>query len=45
MELWGRKNAYNLLKLLWIPDEQELDYQHHEPGSNLHSYSTGIGAW
>jgi glutathione S-transferase len=33
MELWGRKNAYNVLKVLWILDELELDYQHHDVGS------------
>jgi glutathione S-transferase len=27
MELWGRKNAYNVLKVLWILDELELAYQ------------------
>jgi len=33
MELWGRKNAYNVLKVLWILDELELDYQQHDVGS------------
>ena len=30
IELWGRKNAYNVQKVLWILAELELDYTHHD---------------
>ena len=33
LELWGRKNAYNVLKVLWILGELGLDYRHHDIGS------------
>jgi glutathione S-transferase len=33
IELWGRKNAYNVQKVLWTLDELELDYSHHDIGS------------
>ena len=33
LELWGRKNAYNVLKVLWTLDELGLDYRHYEVGS------------
>jgi len=34
IELWGRKNAYNVQKVLWILAELELEYRHYEVGSN-----------
>ncbi len=33
IELWGRKNAYNVQKVLWVLGELELDYRHHDVGS------------
>lgn len=34
LELWGRKNAYNVLKVVWLLEELKLDYRHHDLGSN-----------
>ena len=34
IELWGRRNAYNVLKVLWLLEELELEYDHHELGSS-----------
>ena len=34
IELWGRKNSYNVQKILWLLAELKLDYQHHDIGSN-----------
>ena len=34
MELWGRKNAYNVQKALWILAELQLDYVQHDVGSS-----------
>jgi len=33
-ELWGRKNSYNVQKVLWILDELKIEYLHHDVGSN-----------
>lgn len=33
MELWGRKNAYNVQKVLWLLAELKLEYRHHDVGS------------
>ena len=33
LELWGRKNAYNVLKVLWTLGELGLDYRHYDVGS------------
>lgn len=33
IDLWGRKNAYNVQKVLWALDELELEYRHHDVGS------------
>ncbi len=33
IELWGRGNAYNVLRVLWTLDELALDYRHHDLGS------------
>ncbi len=34
LELWGRKNAYNVLKVTWVLAEIGLDYAHHDVGSH-----------
>lgn len=34
IELWGRKNAYNVQKVLWALYELELEFEHHQIGSN-----------
>lgn len=31
--LWGRASAYNVQKVLWLLDELQIDFQHHEVGS------------
>lgn len=33
IELWGRKNAYNVQKALWTLEELNLEYTHHDVGS------------
>jgi glutathione S-transferase len=33
IELWGRKNAYNVLKVTWMLAELDLAYTHHDVGS------------
>lgn len=33
IDLWGRKNAYNVQKVLWALDELELEYHHYDVGS------------
>jgi glutathione S-transferase len=33
IELWGRKNSYNVQKVLWALDELELEYAHQDVGS------------
>ena len=33
LELWGRKNAYNVQKALWVLAELELEYVYHDVGS------------
>lgn len=33
LELWGRKNAYNVQKVLWMLAELGLEYRHHDLGS------------
>jgi glutathione S-transferase len=34
IELWGRKNSYNVLKVLWTLAELNIEYTHHDVGSN-----------
>lgn len=34
LELWGRPNAYNVQKTLWLLAELELEFRHHDIGSN-----------
>jgi glutathione S-transferase len=33
IEVWGRKNAYNVQKVIWTLHELKLDYLHHDVGS------------
>ena len=33
LELWGRKNAYNVQKVSWLLAELEIEYRHHDVGS------------
>jgi glutathione S-transferase len=33
LELWGRRNAYNVQKPLWLLAELELEFEHHDIGS------------
>jgi glutathione S-transferase len=32
LEVWGRKNSYNVQKVLWCCEELELPYQRHDAG-------------
>jgi glutathione S-transferase len=34
LELWGRPNAYNVQKTLWLLSELGLEFRHHDIGSN-----------
>ena len=34
IELWGRSNAYNVQKPLWLLAELGLDFKHHDIGRN-----------
>lgn len=34
LELWGRPNAYNVLKPLWLLGELGLEFTHHDVGSS-----------
>ena len=40
IELWGRKNSYNVLKVLWTLAELKIDYTHHDVGSNAGDLET-----
>ena len=40
IELWGRKNAYNVIKVLWTLAELRLDYTHHDVGSHAGDLET-----
>jgi glutathione S-transferase len=33
IEIWGRKNAYNVQKVIWTLHELALEYLHHDVGS------------
>ena len=33
IEIWGRANAYNVQKVLWMLRELELEFRHHDVGS------------
>ena len=32
LEIWGRKNSYNVQKVLWCCEELEIPYQRHDAG-------------
>ena len=40
IDLWGRKNSYNVLKVLWALAELKIDYTHHDVGSNAGDLET-----
>ena len=40
IELWGRKNAYNVIKVLWTLAELDLYYIHHDVGANTGDLET-----
>lgn len=40
LELWGRSNAYNVQKVLWMLAELKLDYRHYEVGGNAGELET-----
>jgi glutathione S-transferase len=33
IEIWGRKNAYNVQKVIWTLHELGIEYKHHDVGS------------
>ena len=35
LELWGRANAYNVMKPLWLLAELDLEFSHHDVGSDV----------
>ncbi len=41
IELWGRKNAYNVQKVLWALGELGLAFAHHDVGSTPGDLETG----
>ena len=40
IELWGRSNAYNVQKPLWLFAELALEFKHHDIGSNAGELET-----
>ncbi len=40
IELWGRKNSYNVQKVLWTLDELEIEYTHQDVGSKVGDLET-----
>ena len=40
LELWGRPNAYNVQKTLWLLAELGLEFRHHDIGSNAGDLDT-----
>ena len=40
IELWGRKNSSNVLKVLWTLAELDIDYRHHDVGSQTGDLET-----
>src|SRR5829696_7073174 len=32
LEIWGRKNSFNVQKVMWCCDELEIPYQRHDAG-------------
>jgi glutathione S-transferase len=41
IEIWGRKNAYNVQKVIWTLHELNLEYIHHDVGSTPGELETG----
>ena len=35
IELWGRKNSYNVQKVLWTLAEIDIEYMHRDVGSSV----------
>jgi glutathione S-transferase len=35
LEIWGRKNSYNVQKVLWCCEELEIPYQRHDAGGHF----------
>ncbi len=40
LQLWGRKNAYNLQKVLWLLAELQLEFEHHDVGRSAGELET-----
>jgi glutathione S-transferase len=40
IELWGRKNSYNVQKVLWTLDELNIEYKHQDVGSQVGDLET-----
>jgi len=40
IELWGRKNSYNVQKVLWTLDELNIEYEHQDVGSQVGDLET-----
>lgn len=40
IELWGRKNSYNVQKVLWTLGELEIEYTHQDVGSQVGDLET-----
>lgn len=40
IELWGRKNSYNVQKVLWALDELSIEYRHYDVGSETGDLET-----
>ena len=40
LELWGRANAYNVQKPLWLLEELDLEFTHYDVGSNAGDLET-----
>jgi glutathione S-transferase len=40
IELWGRKNSYNVQKVLWTLGELDIDYTHQDVGSQVGDLET-----
>lgn len=41
IEIWGRKNAYNVQKVIWTLHELDLEYLHHDIGNTPGDLDTG----
>lgn len=40
IEIWGRANAYNVLKAIWMLRELDLEFRHHDLGSRAGDLET-----